>query len=247
MKRNKVKQISVVMAALLMTGAASGCGTKNEAAAANAEGLPHENTPNAQETTEESAPSNNAGVEANQIYQNEAKPSGTTPKENKAKPGNQANDSKHQANAGNSGNASKGSSSPKPNQNRNGSKAKPIHTHKWVDATKTIDHPEKSHMEDVYETRRVKVEDAQDEQVFVKTVQTCNQCGFSTLNPAEMDMHMLKNVHSSSSKEIYNTVHHSAKYKDEKDKVGSKKVVDQKAWKETIVVGQKCATCGASK
>lgn len=129
----------------------------------------------------------------------------------------------------------------------NSSNNKPSHTHNWVNITKTVNHPAVTHQEDVYENRQVKVKDAWDEKVYVKTVKTCRQCGFSTSNPSEMTNHMLENGHSCSSQDIYKTVHHDAVYETQRVKTGTKTVVDKVAWTETVVTGKKCTSCGAAK
>lgn len=138
------------------------------------------------------------------------------------------------------------SGSNKPNSG-NSSNSKPSHTHTWVNVTKTVNHPAVTHQEDVYENRQVKVKDAWDEKVYVKTVKTCRQCGFSTSNTSEMTEHMLENGHSCSSQDIYKTVHHDAVYETQRVKVGTKTVTDKAAWTETVVIGQKCSSCGKRK
>ena len=138
------------------------------------------------------------------------------------------------------------SGSNKPN-NGNRSNNKPSHTQTWVNVTKTVNHPAVTHQEDVYENRQVKVKDAWDEKVYVKTVITCRQCGFSTSNPDEMENHMLENGHSCSSRDIYKTVHHDAVYETQRVKVGTRTVTDKAAWTETVVTGQKCSSCGKRK
>lgn len=138
------------------------------------------------------------------------------------------------------------SGSSKPN-NGNSSNSKPSHTHTWVNITKTVNHPAVTHQEDVYENRQVKVKDAWDEKVYVKTVITCRQCGFTTSSPDEMENHMLENGHSCSSRDIYKTVHHDAVYETQRVKVGTRTVTDKAAWTETVVIGQKCSSCGKRK
>lgn len=138
------------------------------------------------------------------------------------------------------------SGSNKPNSG-NSSNSKPSHTHTWVNVTKTVNHPAVTHQEDVYENRQVKVKDAWDEKVYVKTVITCRQCGFSTSSPDEMENHMLENGHSCSSRDIYKTVHHDAVYETQRVKVGTRTVTDRAAWTETVVTGQKCSSCGKRK
>lgn len=161
-------------------------------------------------------------------------------------------------NGGNSNKPSSGSNSAgntsKPNSGSNNSNGgnssnteKPAHKHNWVNVTKTVNHPAETHQEDVYEDRQVKVKDAWDEKVWVKTLNVCNQCGYSTTSGSAMDEHLLEYGHSSSSKDIYETVHHDAVYETQRVKVGTKTVTDKAAWTETIVTGQKCSFCGETK
>ena len=170
---------------------------------------------------------------------------------NKPSPGsNKPNSGSNKPNSG-SGSNSKPSSKPdsgsnKPN-NGSSSNSKPSHTHTWVNITKTVNHPAVTHQEDVYENRQVKVKDAWDEKVYVKTVITCRQCGFSTSSPDEMENHMLENGHSCSSRDIYKTVHHDAVYETKRVKTGTRTVTDKAAWTETVVTGQKCSSCGKTK
>lgn len=138
------------------------------------------------------------------------------------------------------------SGSSKPNSG-NSSNSKPSHTHTWVNITKTVNHPAVTHQEDVYENRQVKVKDAWDEKVYVKSVQECRQCGFTTSNPDEMTEHMLENGHTCTFHDIYKTVHHDAVYETQRVKVGTKTVTDKAAWTETVVIGQKCSSCGKRK
>ena len=157
------------------------------------------------------------------------------------------------SNKPNSGNGSNSKPSHKPDSGSNkpnsggGSNSKPSHTHTWVNVTKTVNHPAVTHQEDVYENRQVKVKDAWDEKVYVKTVATCRQCGFSTSNPDEMGNHMLEYGHSCSSQAIYKTVHHDAVYETQRVKTGTRTVTDKAAWTETVVIGQKCSSCGKRK
>ena len=167
-----------------------------------------------------------------------------------SKPSHKSDSGSNKPNNGNSSN-SKPSSKPdsgssKPNSG-NSSNSKPSHTHNWVNITKTVNHPAVTHQEDVYENRQVKVKDAWDEKVYVKTVITCRQCGFTTSSPDEMENHMLENGHSCSSRDIYKTVHHDAVYETQRVKVGTRTVTDKAAWTETVVIGQKCSSCGKRK
>lgn len=138
------------------------------------------------------------------------------------------------------------SGSNKPNSGSS-SNSKPSHTHTWVNVTKTVNHPAETHQEDVYENRQVKVKDAWDENVYVKTEKICRQCGFRTSNPSEMTEHMLEYGHSCHSQDIYKTVHHDAVYETQRVKVGTRTVTDKAAWTETVVIGQKCSSCGKRK
>lgn len=167
-----------------------------------------------------------------------------------SKPSHKSDSGSNKPNNGNSSNSKPShkpdSGSSKPNSG-NSSNNKPSHTHNWVNITKTVNHPAVTHQEDVYENRQVKVKDAWDEKVYVKTVITCRQCGFTTSSPDEMENHMLENGHSCSSRDIYKTVHHDAVYETQRVKVGTRTVTDKAAWTETVVTGQKCSSCGKRK
>ena len=167
-----------------------------------------------------------------------------------SKPSSKPNSGSNKPNNGNSS-ISKPSHKPdsgssKPNSG-NSSNSKPSHTHTWVNITKTVNHPAVTHQEDVYENRQVKVKDAWDEKVYVKSVQECRQCGFTTSNPDEMTEHMLENGHTCTFHDIYKTVHHDAVYETQRVKVGTRTVTDKVAWTETVVIGQKCSSCGKRK
>ena len=180
--------------------------------------------------------------------------SGSTSKPNSGsnKGGNSSKPSSG-SNKPNNGNSSNSKPSHKPDSgsnkpnNGNSSNNKPSHTHTWVNVTKTVNHPAVTHQEDVYEDRQVKVKDAWDENVYVKTEKICRQCGFRTSNPSEMTEHMLEYGHSCHSQDIYKTVHHDAVYETQRVKVGTRTVVDKAAWTETVVIGQKCSSCGKRK
>lgn len=179
--------------------------------------------------------------------------SGSTSKPNSgsnSKPSHKSDSGSNKPNSG-SGSNSKPSHKPdsgssKPNSG-NSSNSKPSHTHTWVNVTKTVNHPAVTHQEDVYENRQVKVKDAWDEKVYVKSVQECRQCGFTTSNPDEMTEHMLENGHTCTFHDIYKTVHHDAVYETQRVKVGTRTVTDKAAWTETVVTGQKCSSCGKRK
>ena len=167
-----------------------------------------------------------------------------------SKPSSKPNSGSNKPNNGNSSNSKPShkpdSGSNKPN-NGNSSNSKPSHTHTWVNVTKTVNHPAVTHQEDVYENRQVKVKDAWDEKVYVKTVKTCLQCGFETSNPSEMTEHMLEYGHTCDAHDVYKTVHHDAVYETQRVKVGTRTVTDKAAWTETVVTGQKCSSCGKRK
>lgn len=160
---------------------------------------------------------------------------------------NSGSTSKPNSGSNKGGNSSKpNSGSSKPN-NGNSSNSKPSHTHTWVNVTKTVNHPAVTHQEDVYENRQVKVKDAWDEQVRVDAGAECRQCGYRTTNPDDMDMHCLEYGHTSHNITENKTVHHDAVYKTQRVKTGTKTVVDKAAWTETVVIGQKCSSCGKRK
>lgn len=163
---------------------------------------------------------------------------------NSNKPGKPGSGSNSTGNTNKPGKPDSGSNKP---NNGNGSNSKPSHTHTWVNVTKTVNHPAVTHQEDVYENRQVKVKDAWDENVYVKTEKICRQCGFRTSNPSEMTEHMLEYGHSCHSQDIYKTVHHDAVYETQRVKVGTRTVTDKAAWTETVVTGKKCTSCGATK
>lgn len=157
------------------------------------------------------------------------------------------------SNKPNSGNSSNGKPSHKPDSGSSkpnsgsGSNSKPSHTHTWVNITKTVNHPAKTHQEDVYENRQVKVKDAWDEQVRVDAGAQCRQCGYKTTNPDDMTMHCLEYGHTSHNITENKTVHHDAVYETQRVKVGTRTVTDKAAWTETVVIGQKCSSCGKKK
>ena len=167
-----------------------------------------------------------------------------------SKPSSKPNSGSNKPNSGNSSNSKPShkpdSGSNKPNSG-NSSNNKPSHTHTWVNITKTVNHPAVTHQEDVYENRQVKVKDAWDEKVYVGTTIVCRQCGYTTSDQESMDVHMLETGHSATSKNNYKTVHHDAVYETQRVKVGTRTVTDKAAWTETVVVGQKCSSCGKRK
>lgn len=211
-----------------------------------------ETEPTGEGSKDEEAKKATESNKSNTKSENKSNSSSTSNKNNSSsntgssnKPSSGSNNKNSSSNKNNGSNSSSSS-----NSNKGGSSSsnnKPSHAHNWVNVTKTVNHPAKTHQEDVYENRQVKVKDAWDEKVYVKTVKTCRQCGFSTSNPSEMTNHMLENGHSCSSQDIYKTVHHDAVYETKRVKTGTKTVVDKPAWTETVVTGKKCTSCGATK
>lgn len=167
-----------------------------------------------------------------------------------SKPSSKPNSGSNKPNNGNSSNSKPShkpdSGSSKPNSG-NSSNSKPSHTHTWVNVTKTVNHPAVTHQEDVYENRQVKVKDAWDEQVRVDAGAECRQCGYRTTNPDDMTMHCLEHGHTSHNITENKTVHHDAVYETQRVKVGTRTVTDKAAWTETVVIGQKCSSCGKRK
>lgn len=167
-----------------------------------------------------------------------------------SKPSSKPNSGLNKPNNGSSSNSKPShkpdSGSSKPNSG-NSSNSKPSHTHTWVNVTKTVNHPAVTHQEDVYENRQVKVKDAWDEQVRVDAGAECRQCGYRTTNPDDMTMHCLEYGHTSHNITENKTVHHDAVYETQRVKVGTRTVTDRAAWTETVVIGQKCSSCGKRK
>lgn len=235
----------------------TGEGSKDEeakkATESNKSNTKSENKSNSSSTSNKNNSSSNTG--------SSNKPSSGSNNKKSSSNKNNGSNSSSSSNSNKGGSSSSSSSKPssgsgitsKPSSGSNNSNSgsssnnKPSHTHNWVNVTKTVNHPAETHQEDVYENRQVKVKDAWDEKVYVKTVITCRQCGFSTSSPDEMTEHMLENGHSCSSRDIYKTVHHDAVYETQRVKVGTKTVTDRAAWTETVVIGQKCSSCGKRK
>ena len=167
-----------------------------------------------------------------------------------SKPSSKPDSGSNKPNSG-SGSNSKPSHKPDSGSNKpnsgNSSNNKPSHTHNWVNITKTVNHPAVTHQEDVYENRQVKVKDAWDEQVRVDAGAECRQCGYRTTNPDDMTMHCLEHGHTSHNITENKTVHHDAVYETQRVKVGTRTVTDKAAWTETVVIGQKCSSCGKRK
>ena len=172
--------------------------------------------------------------------------SGSNKGGNSSKPSSGSNKPNSGSSSNNKPSSKPDSGSNKPN-NGNSSNSKPSHTHTWVNVTKTVNHPAVTHQEDVYENRQVKVKDAWDEQVRVDAGAECRQCGYRTTNPDDMTMHCLEYGHTSHNITENKTVHHDAVYKTQRVKVGTRTVTDRAAWTETVVIGQKCSSCGKRK
>lgn len=142
-----------------------------------------------------------------------------------------------------------GSGSTKTNTSQNNTKtetkpsepAKPAHTHSWTNVTKTVHHAEQGHNEQVL------VQDAYDEPTYSDVEHSiCNQCGVDITGgeSAHNKAHALAGEaggwHSQWVSEQTETVHHDAVYQ-------TTYVVDTPAYDETVVTGQQCSGCGATK
>ena len=126
----------------------------------------------------------------------------------------------------------------------------PVHTHKWVNVTKTVHHAEKSHIEKCkVGTKTVVDKEAWDEDVY-KLITTCSACGYQSENGLEVAEHTV-DVHdgeaSHSTEKVKVGIKHHAAVTHEEPVYKEVKVVDKKAWDETVVIGQKCSGCGATK
>lgn len=164
---------------------------------------------------------------------------------NSNKPGKPGSGSNSTGNTNKPGKPSSGSNNS--NSGNSSSTEKPAHKHNWVNITKTVNHPAVTHQEDVYENRQVKVKDAWDEKVRVDAGAECRQCGYRTTNPDDMTMHCLEYGHTSHNITENKTVHHDAVYETKRVKTGTRTVTDKVAWTETVVIGQKCTSCGETK
>ena len=131
---------------------------------------------------------------------------------------------------------------------------KPAHTHTWVNMTKTVHHDEKSHTEKKQVgTETVVDKEAWDEDIYeTKAVSVCKECGYTTSSTTDMEDHLV-DKHDGDAysvekriKERVNTEHHDA-VTHEVPIYEDVKVVDEEAWDETVVTGQKCSGCGATK
>jgi hypothetical protein len=126
------------------------------------------------------------------------------------------------------------------------------HTHTWVDVTKTVHHDEKSHTEKKQVgTKTVVDQEAWDEDTY-ETLTICKKCGYSSSNKRDVAEHII-DEHSDDDNVSYKTenvktgsVHHDA-VTHEEPVYENVKVVDEAAWDETVVTGQRCSICGATK
>ena len=123
------------------------------------------------------------------------------------------------------------------------------HTHTWIDVTKTVHHDEKSHTEmKQVGTKTVVDQEAWDEDVK-RSVAVCKKCGYVSENAGDVANH-IANEHdceaSYTVKTIKTTKHHDA-VTHEEPIYENVKVVDEEAWDETVVTGQKCSECNATR
>ena len=130
-----------------------------------------------------------------------------------------------------------------------------VHTHDWVEQTKTVHHDETGHYEDVQSgTRTVVDEEAWDEPVY-ETKAVCNACGYEADSTSEINDHLdthydpelgYSDASYSTKRVQVDTIHHSAKTHEE-PVYEQEWVVDSEAWDEEVVTGYRCRTCGAEK
>ena len=130
-----------------------------------------------------------------------------------------------------------------------------VHTHDWVEQTKTVHHDETGHYEDVQSgTRTVVDEEAWDEPVY-ETRAVCNACGYEADSTSEINDHLdthydpelgYSDASYSTKRVQVDTIHHSAKTHEE-PVYEQEWVVDSEAWDEEVVTGYRCRTCGAEK
>ena len=121
------------------------------------------------------------------------------------------------------------------------------HTHKWVDITEEIHHPEEGHWEEVVITpeqvKEVPVYESQPRAI-------CNGCGKDITD--DIDGHMRTqmlagNMACSGYTVIYKDVQVGTKQEVIPAVTEQKWIVDKAAWTETKVVGRKCVDCGANE
>jgi len=124
------------------------------------------------------------------------------------------------------------------------------HTHTWVDVTKTVHHDKESHVEKRQTgTKTVVDQEAWDEDIK-ETRAVCNKCGYSSKSGKDVAMHIVDEHDgdaSYSAKSItVDTKHHDA-VTHEEPVYEDVTIVDKEAWDETVVTGQRCSICGATK
>lgn len=172
----------------------------------------------------------------------------TSNKQETAKKEDNASTAKPSGNS-NSSSTSNNASNSKPTGNTN-STTTPTHTHAWVEQTKTVHHDEVGHNEQ-YVVKVAWDENVQEAIYDTKVKWICNGCGADiTSDPwghidAQLDagIYTCGGYHSDAEQVVtgYNTytIHHDAEY-------GTRWVVDQAAYDETVTAGYKCS-CGATK
>jgi hypothetical protein len=129
------------------------------------------------------------------------------------------------------------------------SEEEPEHTHTWVDVTKTVHHDEKSHTEKKQVgTKTVVDKEAWDENVY-KTITKCSACGYSSEDGLKVEDHTIDEHggEASHSTEVIKVIVHHDAVTHEEPVYEDVKVVDEEAWDETVVTGQKCSECGATR
>ena len=121
--------------------------------------------------------------------------------------------------------------------------SKPQHTHTWEEVTHTINHEEVGHNEQ-YVIKEAWTETVTEE--VYDPWECCNVCGADiTANVDEhIKQHMMNGEggrwHTEYYKTVTRTVEHPAEY-------GTRWVVDQPAWTETVSDGFFCSGCGTKK
>ena len=121
--------------------------------------------------------------------------------------------------------------------------SKPQHTHTWKEVTHTINHEEVGHNEQ-YVIKEAWTETVTEE--AYDPWECCNVCGADiTANVDEhIKQHMMNGEggrwHTEYYKTVTRTVEHPAEY-------GTRWVVDQPAWTETVSDGFFCSGCGTKK
>ena len=125
----------------------------------------------------------------------------------------------------------------------------PSHTHTWVDVTKTVHHDEKSHIEKRQTGTKTVVDQEAWDEYIKETMAVCNKCGYSSKSGKDVAMHIVDEHDgnaSYSAKKVNIKIHHDA-VTHEEPVYENVTIVDREAWDETVVTGQKCSGCGATK